>query len=83
MIIVWDEPKRISNLTKHGLDFAEVTEEFFVSASIVPANDDRFMAIGVLGDGTIAVIFAVLGTEGVSIVSMRRASRKERSMLDG
>lgn len=83
MNIVWDEPKRISNLTKHGLDFADVTEQFFASASIVPANEGRFMAIGMLADGTITVIFALLGTEGVSIVSMRRASRKERSMLNG
>ena len=29
------------------------------------------MAIGHLNDGTIAVVFAVLGTEGVSVISMR------------
>jgi len=27
------------------------------------------------------VVFAVLGTEGVSVISMRPASRKERSLL--
>lgn len=39
------------------------------------------MAIGRLSDGTIAVVFAVLGTQGVSVVSMRPASRKESGLL--
>ena len=32
-------------------------------------------------DGTIAVVFAALGTEGVSVISMRPASLRERSLL--
>ena len=39
------------------------------------------MAIGRLGDRTIAVVFATLGTEGVSVISMRPASERERSLL--
>ena len=39
------------------------------------------MAIGRLGDGTFAVVFATLGTEVVSVVSMRPASERERSLL--
>ena len=39
------------------------------------------MAIGRLADGTIAVVFATLGPEGVSVISMRPASRKERNLL--
>ena len=74
-MIVWDEPKRQSNLARHGLDFADL------DAVTVPANKDRYMAIGRMNDGTIAVVFAVLGMEGVSVISMRPASRKERSLL--
>ncbi|ABA78919.1 hypothetical protein GQF56_08505 [Rhodobacter sphaeroides] len=81
LVIVWDEPKRRSNLAKHGLDFADLDEEFFLSSVVVPASAGRHMAIGRLEDGTIAVVFAVLGAEGVSIISMRPASRKERSLL--
>jgi uncharacterized DUF497 family protein len=80
-LIAWDEPKRLSNLAKHGLDFADLDEEFFLSAAIVPASLGRQMAIGRLADGTITVVFAVLGLEGVSVISMRPASRKERSLL--
>ena len=79
--IVWDEPKRQTNLARHGLDFADLDEWFFLEAVTVPAKEGRHMAIGHLGNGTIAVVFALLGTEGVSVISMRPASRKERSLL--
>ena len=81
IMIVWDEPKRQANLARHGLDFADLDEWFFLDAVTVPAKDNRYMAIGRMNDGTIAVVFAVLGTEGVSVISMRPASRKERSLL--
>lgn len=81
MMILWDTPKRESNLAKHGLDFADLTEEFFLSSLVVPAKSNRHMAIGRLSDGTIAVVFLALGTEGVSVISMRPASKRERSLL--
>ncbi|MDP3342724.1 BrnT family toxin [Frigidibacter sp.] len=80
-MIVWDEPKRLSNLAKHGMDFADLDEAFFLQAVVVPAKDGRHMAIGRLADGTIAVVFALLGREGLAVISMRPASRKERSVL--
>ncbi len=80
-MIVWDEPKRQSNLAKHGLDFADLDEAFFLAAKVVPAKNGRHMAIGRLADGTVAVVFALLGTEGVSVISMRPASQKERGLL--
>ena len=81
LMIVWDEPKRQTNLAKPGLDFADLDEGFFLASVIVPAKDGRHMAIGHLADGTIAVVFATLGVEGVSVISMRPASRKERTLL--
>jgi uncharacterized protein len=80
MIIVWDEPKRLANIDKHGIDFADISEAFFLSAMVRPAKAGRWSAIGQL-DGAIVVIFAVLGGEGISIVSARPASRRERSLL--
>ena len=79
--IIWDEPKRQINLANHGLDFADLDEWFFLEAVTVPAKEGRHMAIGRLHDGTTAVVFALLVTEGVSVISMRPASRKERSLL--
>lgn len=82
MIITWDEPKRVSNIAKHGLDFADLTVEFFLSAVIVEAKQKRAKAVGRFADGTVAVIFLALGTEGLSVISMRPASKDERSLLD-
>lgn len=79
MKIVWDEPKRITNLESRGLDFADLTVEFFETATVVPAKLDRFMAIGEFnGEIILAVVFRPLGSEALSVISMRRASRKER-----
>jgi uncharacterized protein len=82
MEISFDEPKRIQNLEKHGLDFSDIDVAYFVGSVIVPAKLGRFMAIGVLSQDVIATVFAKLGTQGVSIVSMLRASRKERNAYE-
>jgi uncharacterized DUF497 family protein len=80
-MIVWDEPKRLANLDKHGLDFAALTLEFFASATVYPARTGRWLAVGRLADGAVAVIFARLGSEAISVISMRAASMKERKLL--
>jgi uncharacterized DUF497 family protein len=80
MVIVWDEPKREQNLAKHGLDFAELDVSFFLSASIRATKAGRAIAIGEFqGRIIIAVVFLPLRREAISIISMRPASRKERS----
>ncbi|MFN3721104.1 MAG: BrnT family toxin [Rhizobium rhizophilum] len=81
MVIVWDEPKRLANIDKHGLDFADLSLEFFQRAHIRPAKRGRLQAIGRLENGVVAVIFIQLGKEGLSIISMRTAHSKERKWL--
>jgi uncharacterized DUF497 family protein len=83
MEVVWDEPKRLANLARHGLDFADLDEGFFEGSVIVPARLNRQIAVGRHRSGIILVVFVTLGTEGLSIVSMRPASRKERRLIDG
>ena len=82
MQISFDEIKRQSNLAKHGLDFADLDVEYFANSIVAPAKLGRFMAIGVLSHDVIATVFVKLGTQGLSIVSMRRASRKERKAYE-
>lgn len=79
--ITWDGPKRAASLANRGLDFATLDIAFFEGAVVVPAKQGRFMAIGRFRGSVLAVIFAPLGIEAVSVISMRRASRKERSIL--
>ena len=82
MVIVWDERKRAVNLAKHGMDFADLTVEFFLGSMVVPARDGRSMAIGRLAPDVIAVVFIALGAEGVSVISMRPASQRERRLIE-
>ena len=81
MKIVWDEPKRLTNLAKHGLDFADLDADFFAAAMVSPAKRSRFFAVGEHQAGIIVtVVFEPLGAEAVLVISMRPASRKERRM---
>jgi uncharacterized DUF497 family protein len=83
MEIVWDERKRRRNLAKHGLDFADLSLDFFLTARVQPAMQGRFLAIGEFdGRLIVAVVFRPLGTEAIAVISMRRASRRERSRTD-
>jgi uncharacterized DUF497 family protein len=84
MEITWDEPKRHSNIAKHGLDFADLTVEFFLSSHIEPAKEGRSLAIGELAGQTIVVmVFRPLGSEALAIISMRRANQSERMRPNG
>jgi uncharacterized protein len=76
--IVWDEAKRLTNLAKHGLDFADLDPNFFSEAAFGPTDNGRFVAIGEWAGIAITVVFRPLGAEAISVISMRPASRKER-----
>jgi len=79
MVITWDERKRAANIKKHGLDFADLTLEFFEGSVVYPAKEGRSLAVGRIGDAYFAaVVFSPLGNEGLSVISMRPASKKER-----
>ncbi len=80
MKIVWDEPKRLANLDKHGLDFADLSETFFDTALVLPSHAKRWRGIGKNVRGVIVVVFVTLGKEAVSVISMRPASKYERKL---
>ena len=82
MKIVWDHPKRLANIAKHRLDFASLTEEFFADALIISAKSGRYRAIGKDVNGVISVVFATLGLETISVISMRPASKEERRLYN-
>ena len=80
MNILWDEPKRLANLAKHGLDFADLNETFFDGALIVASSNRRWVGIGKNIRDVIVVVFVTLGKEAVSVISMRPASKNERKL---
>jgi uncharacterized DUF497 family protein len=82
MRITYDEPKRQSNIAKHmGLDFASLDLRFFEAATILSGKGERLIAVGEHRGMIITVVFELLGSEALSVISMRPASRKERSRL--
>jgi len=81
MRILWDEPKRLANIDKHGLDFAEVRPDFFDVAVVRLAKRNRMLALGPLDGQLVALIFSSYGKEAISLVSLRVASAKERQMV--
>lgn len=81
MQIVWDDPKRETNLSTHGMDFADLTMEFFANSKVFPAKKDRYMAIGEFAGSAITVVFSPLGSEAIAVISMRPASQKERLII--
>lgn len=65
------------------MDFADLDEVFFEQSAITPAKLGRLIAVGRLHNGVIVVVFVRLGSEGISVISMRPASRRERKSIDG
>jgi uncharacterized protein len=66
------------------LDFADLNETFFDNALVLASHHKakRWVAVGVNIRGVTVVVFARLGREGVSIISMRPASRNERKLYE-
>ena len=81
MNILWDEPKRLANLAKHGLDFADLNETFFDSALVVPSYNKRWAGIGKNIRGVIVVVFVTLGKEAVSVISSARPTKTKGSYM--
>ena len=74
------EPKRLANLDKHGLDFADLNETFFDNALVLPSYNKRWRGIGKNIRSVVVVLFVTLGKEAVSVISMRPANRYERKL---
>src|ERR1051325_6566200 len=78
----WDETKRLANILKHGVDFADVWEVF--AGEFIETDDRRrdygerrFRAVGQLGDHVVQGAYTWLGARR-RIISAKRASRNDR-----
>ena len=80
MLYEWDETKRYANLAKHLIDFADAVKVFEgpVFEKVQRRHgENRMLAVGLLEDIEIVVIYAVRGKYR-RIISARRANRNER-----
>ncbi len=77
----WDETKRLINISKHGIDFADLGPLFeSVTVSIhddrFDYEEDRFITFGILN----GLVLAVVHTETrntIRLISARKATRYE------
>lgn len=81
MEITFDPVKQAANKAKHGFDFEDLEAEWFADAVIVAGKFGRFRAVGHFGGVDITVVFKPLGSEALSVISMRPASGRERKLL--
>ena len=80
MLFEWDETKRQANLAKHLIDFADAVKVFEgpVFEKVQRRhNENRVLAVGLLDDIEIVVIYARRGKYR-RVISARRANRNER-----
>jgi uncharacterized DUF497 family protein len=80
---VWDEKKRLLNLRKHGIDFADCAQLF--RGPLVTWPDSRFdygeerhVAVGLIRDRVIVAAFTVF-RDAIRVISMRKASKHEEA----
>ena len=83
-IFTWDEPKRLANLDRHELDFANAETGDWNRALVRETypgrrGEARFKAIVPIHNRLITVIFSPL-TEALSVISMRPANAKEKRL---
>jgi uncharacterized protein len=80
MLFEWDESKRRANLVKHLIDFQDATQIFdgpVFEKTRLRHGEDRVLAIGLMQDVEIVVVYLVRGKRR-RIISARRAHRHER-----
>ena len=77
----WHEPKRLSSIEHHGLDFKSATEFDWESALVYEDTrrdygEIRYIAYGKLS-GRLTVMVFSLRNDTVRIISLRKANNRE------
>ena len=83
-MITWDEPKRRTNLRKHGFDFVDA-EQVFEGVTYTYEDDRlaygerRFVSLGLLREIVVSIVHTEEG-DHIHIISMRKATKREREI---
>ncbi len=81
MQFLWDETKRLSNIRKHSIDFADVLPLFdgdivTVEDSRIEYGEQRYVTIGLLKGRTITVVHTEQDNK-IRLISARKATKYE------
>jgi uncharacterized DUF497 family protein len=81
-MVEWDRQKADSNLSKHGVEFAEaamaLTDEWAVTRADDDPDEGRFVTIGMDARGKIVVVSYTWRGDEIRLISARRAVPRER-----
>jgi uncharacterized DUF497 family protein len=79
----WDPNKAASNLRRYGVRFAEAVTVFEDDAMLTLTDDEpdeeRFVTLGIGSMGRILVVVYTTREDRIRIISVRKATRQERS----
>jgi uncharacterized DUF497 family protein len=79
----WDEDKRIANLARHKVDFADAVDFDWDTAfeTIDDRSDydeERWVAIGLIGNKVHVLVYTVRAQK-IRLISLRKANKRERN----
>jgi len=83
MVFEWDPVKNLSNIRKHRIDFADVPE-VFVGPLVINLDsrhdyrEDRWIAVGLLRQSVVVVVYVERTADVIRIISARKAERHEK-----
>lgn len=80
----WDESKRESNVSKHGLDFQWAyrvfeNDTFTFEDNRIAYNEQRFVTLGML-DGDVVVVVHTETSDEIRVISLRKAVKNEQKL---
>ena len=84
----WDPTKADSNLTKHGVSFAEAATAFADGLSLTifdpehSESEDRFVLLGMSAYGRLLVVSHTDRDGTIRLISARTANRKEQTQYE-
>lgn len=83
----WDSKKAISNIKKHGIDFADAVAVFEDEMAITIPDDypdeERFVSTGMDYLGRVIVVVYTCRENRIRIISARKATSKEIKQYKG
>lgn len=83
----WDEDKALTNIQKHGIDFADAVSALEDEEALTREDDDpdedRYITLGLDALERLLVVVYTFRAERIRLISARRATPRERKQYEG
>lgn len=86
MLFTWDEKKRISNIKKHGIDFA-CSSEIFAGPTFTwedarfDYGEQRWITMGLWKSQVVVLVAHTETEEEIHVISIRKADKDEQALF--